>query len=164
MLKFIQRTTVISGLFAVLFLLASAAKADTYLFTVSDPNLPLTATFDVTGSLPSSGYVTSFLTGPATLASFSWNSEAAGFCQFANGDVIKGKDACTGLYSNGAASPQSYAAGDFLSVGSFTSLSGLETVTITDTSLTATPEPASFFYMLGASLVFLVLLGKRLTL
>jgi hypothetical protein len=157
-----RRTSLLTCLMVVLVLLPVAARAD-FLYEYQDLAHSVSLSF-VLPTLESSGMVTSFLTASDALGfplvAFAWNSAASGNCGFY---VVDGAG-CTLWISQGETGPQtglsSYAAGSFLSPGTYTSDAGYtsintfngvdSTLTITERT-TAVPEPATMV-MLGTGL------------
>lgn len=138
----------------VIFLGSAVSRADS-LYTVTENNLagPTFATsfsFIVSGSsIPSSGDVTAItqISG-STVNEFSWASSNT--CNI--GGFLGDANACIN-YSNGEGLSTGFTSGSFLADGTYTSLAGDMTVTISPSL--ATPEPSSLL-LLGTGLLGLM--------
>jgi hypothetical protein len=131
----------------------SLASAGSFLYTVTDTYQKASFSFEET-TLASSGTVTSGffnVTLGDTVNGFTWNSASGGTCSIGGGIDTFGGQACAGDQINSFAPPFfPFAAGSFLSTGTYNSTSGPPEMTV---AIQAVPEPSAVA-VLGSGLLF----------
>ena len=149
MLRYLDLPARLALTILVLLLVPTAARADDiYTVTLNTGAFFPNTSFSFTEpTIAASGDVTSItqISG-ATTTEFSWNSASGAFCNFVSFPGF----ACATVTEGGGFASDRFSVGSFLTAGTFTSLTGELTVTISPTS--AVPEPSSLL-LLGTGLI-----------
>ena len=154
---------------AMLLGLAPTTKADTFQFEFTSAPFAgsLNLVFTITAAvLPPSGDVTSFTTntssfGAGAISEFAWNSASGGDC-IGRSNIGAGCAAFEINSNPNAIGIFGYAAGSFLSSGTYTSNPGGGILVITDLgTVSGVPEPSSLLLLCGGLASLLGLRRKR---
>lgn len=148
------------------------AQADTYQYSVTDihgVNFSFTTSSLASSGSIASGFSVVTVPGAGILTGFGWNSASGGDCSappYPAGTVSFAGDACAAYAANsggqfGYGNP--FTVGSFLNPGTYVSLDSNMTVTITDLTTSAVPEPSGLL-LFATGLLTLAAMTWRKTL